>query len=471
MESYIFLIAALGTLGQATWPPTLSASKPTTQSNCDYKPPLETVTIPHFPSAPTSLSSHDLDEVHSLSSLPTEPSVSTGPPSALASLSSLPTANTPSSHRDTVQHTPSSAPMMHISSSHIPTVANSSSQPTSVVTSLSGASSARSSSSYVQDNLKTHTVTEYNTRMVTTTVATTVIAAVINHEAPCMKPGPAVWDTPRPHPITPVDASMEPGPTSCDPPHRLHGAVRPCVLDKNQAIPTPGDTLRKPQGTVGPYPSDSEKKHQSVPTSRDSLHESHGTMWPHSQDDDRHQAVQKPWERPRKPHGTVRQYPTDATKKYPHVITMLSEAACPPGFTCQPDDDYTENNLATRDEQCPKQSPHVCPEGYSCQMRKKLPPTVVEPPPYYSPRPVVSPPPPASPSTSTRPPAAPSPSAAVLDPAASSQSCPGGKHPCPHPSAETPWIPGTVTTAEAVLSMPAAAMYVMIAPIIGLFMV
>lgn len=450
MKSYIFFAAALGTLAQATWPLTSGASKPTTQNYFDYKPPLETVTIPNFPLAQTSSSSHDPDGAHSLSSLPTGPSVSTSPPSALTSLSSLPTANaTPS--QDTVQHALSSAPIMHISSSPVSTVAysqayNSFSQGTSVVTPLSGASSARISSSHVDDNLKTHTVTENDTRTVTTTVTTTVTAAVTNTvtaavidpEAPCRKPLPAVWGPPRrptrPHPITPFDASIEPGATSCGPPHKAHGPIHPCLS----------------------------------PKSRDSLCESHGSVRPYPPDDNKHQAGPKQSEPFRKHHGTIGRHPTDATKKYPHEITVLSEATCPLDFTCQPDEDYTENSLAIRDnEQYPKRSSRVCPERYSCQMRKKLPPApprpsppVLMPPPYFTPSLTDPPPHPASPSTSVRPSAAPSPSAATPGPTASS-----------HPSAsKTTWTPGTIATAEAVLSVAATVMYMMLAPLVGLAM-
>ncbi|KAK2615766.1 hypothetical protein N8I77_002494 [Diaporthe amygdali] len=196
--------------------------------------------------------------------------------------------------------------------------------------------------------------------------------------------------------------------------------------------PTTWDPPRKPHGFTRPYPSiilDTSRK--PGPT---------------------------PWDPPRNPHGTVRPYPSDddERKHYrpTHTSTVVApEATCPAGFTCQPDDDYTEDKVAVREAKVPWPAPpgcinhcvggrgcwtecdrphsskpsRICPEGYSCQRKK---PTLVPvpeppeqqpaPPPVYpAPPPHPPPPPPAPfiPSPDVQPlPAAPPPAPAVGPP-------------------------------------------------------
>lgn len=326
-SSTILLIAALCTLGQATWPPALSASKSATQSYYDFQ---------------------------LLGSIRTLPST--------------PTANSPTSHTTAVASYSS----------------NPSSDPTAAVTPLSGPSSAGASSSRrlhstisivgEDNNVKSHTVTEDNTRMVTATVT--------EYDTSCMEPSPTGWGRPtRPHPSTPVDTSKEP-----DDDYTEHKVA---IRDAN--IPWP-----PPPGCVN---------------------------------------------------------------------------YCEAGRGC-----WTACDKPTK-------APRVCPEGYPCQMKKKprpkatpkppgkVPPTVQ--PTSVSRRPVAQPPPPTSLSTSAPAADGPAPSPALPDPAAPSHHHPHGEHPCPHPeSNETSWKPdpetGTATTAEVMLCMPAAAMYVMVAPFVGL---
>ncbi|KAI7784887.1 hypothetical protein LA080_008918 [Diaporthe eres] len=122
-----------------------------------------------------------------------------------------------------------------------------------------------------------------------------------------------------------------------------------------------------------------------------------------------------PWDPPRKPHGTVRPYPPDDKKKHhkpTYAITVFGpEATCPAGFECQPDDDYTENKLAVREANVPWPAPpgcanhcvggrgcwtecdkpyqekpsRICPEGYSCQRKKKPAPAPIPGPPKQQP--------------------------------------------------------------------------------------
>lgn len=497
--STIILIVALGTLGQATWPPPLSASKLTTHSLSDHAP-LETISLPIAPSVQTSSSSHQSVGSHSLPILPAGQSSSTHPSGAAISLSSPPTAHTPSSHSGVVYHTLPSPPMANNPSSHKSVAAysrsslsqlhSSFSRPNATVTPLSGLSSARTSTSQpltvttsagdVDHDVMTHTVTE--DRVSTETVTVT------DHEAPatCKKPSPTTWDPPR-SPIRSYAIST--------------------VNISRSLDPTPWDPPRRPHETVRPYSSDT-KKHQAVPT---------------------------PWDPPHRPYGTVRPYPPDNTEKHKtptYSITVREpEPTCPPGFTCQPDDDHIENKLAVREAKVPWPAPpgcenhcvggqgcwtecdkprstksqRVCPEGYSCQRPKLpapdpapapstheqqppheqrpapekkptppaaypgtppvpaplapsphfIPPPVVQPPPAppssvvlplpaspsavqplpVVPQPVISPPPPAFPDTAPRPPIAPAPAPVPLDPATPPRHCPNGMHPCPHPYA------------------------------------
>lgn len=214
-----------------------------------------------------------------------------------------------------------------------------------------------------------------------------------------------------------------------------------------------------------------------------------------------------PWDPPRKPHGSVRPYPPDDKKKHykPTYTINVSrpKATCPAGFTCQPDDKYTGERVVIHeanipwpappgcanhcvggrgcwtecDKPHPKDPSRICPEGYSCQRRKKPASTPVpehpeqrpappaaypEPhrgpallppsPPFISP-PVVHPPP-VAPPPAVLPPLVSGP-ATRLPPAAPPS------HPCPHRHAnETLGAPDTVTKAEAEagLSVPAAFM-------------
>lgn len=561
-SSTVLPVAALATLGHATWPSPLRASNLTTHGISTHSL-FETISLPSAPSTPSSTSSDQLVEANTLSRLSTAHSLSTSPSGAASSDSSLSTTHSPSSRQSVVAHSGSSLSLAHSSSSHhrivyhtlpSPPIAhdssshpsavshthtraspayNASSSPPASTVALPSHSSARNLSSQpsaatisvvdispsatpcvchgdhhdpsccheetrsqtitrlvliavpttvVDYDGKTRTVTKDKLKTVTTIQSDACTATVVDYKTQytCKKPIPTIWAPPRipirPYPSSVLDSSRKPGPTPWDPP-------------------------RKPHGTVRPYPTDEEKKHY----------------------------------------------------KSTYTISVFGpETTCPAGFTCQPDDHYIERKLAIREANVPWPAPpgcanhcvggkgcwtecdkpdqekpsRICPEGYTCQ-RKKKPVSAPEPPEQLPPHkqlpaskqqpapPVAYPEPPPGPAPMpSLPPAVPAPPAAppfvppphVLpstvgqSPAASrspvsqppaapvhpsthvktasevspapSHHCPAGEHPCPHLHAnETVGAPRTVTKAGANLDIPGATMAMIFACGFGLFMV
>lgn len=420
-SSNILPVAGLATLGQATWPSPLRASNLTTHGISAH-PPLETISVPSVPLTPSSTSSHQLVEAHSLSSLSMAHSLSKSLSGSAFSVFSLPIthslsshqsavaqsdpslslAHSPSSHHHIVYHTIPSPPMTHDPSSrpsaesHTHTSLSatynaSASPPASSIASYSH-SSARNLSSQpfaatisvvnispsattcvchgdhhdpsccheetrwqtitrlvliavpttvVDYDGKTRTITKDKLRTVTTIQSDACTATVVDYKThyTCKKPSPTIWAPPRipirPYPSIVLDTTRKPGPTPWDPP-------------------------RKPHGTVRPYPTDDKKKHY-------------------------------------KPTYTISVFGPDTT--------------CPAGFTCQPDEYYIEKKLTIREANIPwpappgcanhcvggegcwtecdkpdsKKPPRICPEGYSCQRKKKTTSAPVPAPPKQLP--------------------------------------------------------------------------------------
>lgn len=448
-SSTIVPVAALATLGQATWPSPLSASNLTTHGSSSL-PPLETISLPSVPSAPRSSSSRQPVEAHTLSSQPTAHNVSTHSPGAAISVSSLPTTHQSSSHRRIVYHTLPSPPTMHSPSSsrsvvahsvsspspahnssshrHIvyhtlpsqPTQANSSSHPSKVSHSHSGLSAAHNSSStpsatnipVSQPFAATISVVDVSPS------ATTCVCHGDRHDPLCCH-RETRWQTITrlvliPVPTTVVDYNGETRTVTKDMLSTVtniqHGGCTATVIDYKTHITCkqPGPTTwDPPPRPIRPYPS------IVLSTSR--------------------KPGPTPWYPPRKPHGTVRPYPPDDKKKHykpTYTISVFGpEATCPVGFTCQPDDDYVGKKLAVREAKVSWPAPpgcanhcvggqgcwtecdkahqekpsRICPEGYSCQRKTKPapvpvpePPKQQQPPPEQRPAPKQQPAPPAA---------------------------------------------------------------------------
>lgn len=476
-SSTILLIAALGTLGQTTWPPPLSASKLTTNSLSDHAP-LETITLPSAPSTQTSSSSHQSVRSHSLSNLSAGQSSSTHPPGAAISLSNPPTAHTPSSHSGVVYHTLPSPPLANDSSSHKSVAAysrsslsqphSSFSRPNATVTPLSGLSSARTSTSRpltatisavdVDYDVKTHTVTK--DRVSTETVTVT------DHEIhnTCKKPSPTTWDPPR--------SPIRPYPPDNTEKHKTSTSV----FEPEPTCPS-GFTCQPNDDHIENKPVVRKAK---VP-------------WPAPPGCENHcVGGQGCWTECDKPHSPKPQ------------------RICPEGYSCQklklpaqdpapaagPSEQQPPHEESPSPEQKPEPSvaypglpPLPAPLAPSPPF---IPPPVVQPPPAplpavvsplpaspsavqplpIAPQPVISPPPPASPDPPPRPAITSAPAHVSLKPpTAPPHRCPNRMHPCPQPHAnETSRKPDTVTKAEAGLSISNHSMYVMIAPFVGLLM-
>jgi hypothetical protein len=423
MKSSIILpVAVLGTLCQAVWPSPFSGSN-LTMHNISSHAPLEIISLPNGASGQL-LSSHQSVALHNLPSLPTKHSFSSRTSGVPISPSTVQIARTSSSHRGVVHHTlpipaimnGSSFPISDVVYSHsnLSPAHNSSSGPNAAVTPVSSPSSSpKSLSRPLQMNVsaididhkvvKTLTLTKYKVKKVTATQPNSCISTVtvIKTHLSCKHPNPTTWDPPRSPvrqtPAISVDTRTEPRRTTGDPPHNSHGTVRSYSSDnqKHQAA-----TSSWGFGTVRPHSSESKKKPEAVPTPWDPPPESHGTVQPYTSESNKHEGDPTPLPGPHGSDWTVRPYTPDQPKKYKaptYTITVFDpETTCPPGFTCQPDDDYVENKLANREAKAhwpappgcvnrcvggqgcwtecdkPTKQPRVCPEGYSCRIKKLL---------------------------------------------------------------------------------------------------
>lgn len=402
-SSTILPVAALATLGRATWPSPLTVLNLTTHGISSH-PPLETISLPSVPSASSSSSSHQPVEVYTLSSLPTAHSLSTHPPGATISVSSLPTARSSSSHRRFIYHTLPSPPTTHDVSSH---------------SSVTSHPHSRASPAHNSSSSPPATIIPPSQPF----AANISVVDVSPSATPCVCHGDHHHDPPCCHeeirwqtvtrlvliavPTTVVDYD---GKTRTVTKDRLSTvtSIQPHVYTTTivdykthytykKSTPT---TWAPPRRPVRPYPSiglDTGRK--PGPT---------------------------PWDPPRKPHGTVRPYPPDDKKKHykpTYTITVSGpETTCPAGFTCQPDDKYIGEKLVLHkgkvpwpappgcanhcvggrgcwtecDKPHPKNPSRICPEGYSCQRRKEPAPTPVPEPPKQRPAPTQQPAPPAA---------------------------------------------------------------------------
>lgn len=424
-SSAILPVAALAALGQATWPSPLRVSNLTTHGSSSH-PALDTISLPSVPSVTISSSSRQLVEAHTLSSLSTAHSLSTYPPSAATSVSSLPATHRSSSHRRIVYHTLPSPPTAHSPSSHQSVVAHSvsspspaydssshrrtmyhtlpsprathdfSSQPSVASHSHSGLSAAHNSSS--SPPASAVPVSEpFAANVSVADVSPSAISCVCHgdHRDPPCCHEETHWQTITrlvliPVPTTVVDYDGNTRTVTRDRVSTVttiqHGGCTATVIDY-----TTHTTCKKPGPTTWDPPRKPIRPYLSIvlSTSR--------------------RPGPTPWDPPRKPHGTVRPYPPDNKKSHhkpTYAITVFGpEATCPAGFECQPDDDYIENKLAVREANIPWPAPpgcanhcvggrgcwtecdkphqekpsRICPEGYSCQGKKK-PAPVPEPP-------------------------------------------------------------------------------------------
>lgn len=287
-SSTLIPVAALATLGQATWPFPLRASNLTTRGPSSL-PPLATISLPGERPAPSSSSSHRAVVAHTLLSLSTAHSLATHPSGFANSAPSFPSTHRSSSHRRIVYHTLPSPPVARSSYSHQSVVAHSlsnlsaahtpSSHPLVTGIPLSGLYSAGILSSQpaaatvsdvevsasakvcvcygdhhdptcchketitrivlipvpttvVNYDGKTRTVTKDSLRTVTDFQPNLYTAAVMDHKTrTTYKPSPATWDSPcrpiRPYPSIALETSKKPGPTPWEVPPKPHGTIRP----------------------------------------------------------------------------------------------------------------------------------------------------------------------------------------------------------------------------------------------------
>lgn len=404
-SSTLIPVAALATLGQATWPFPSRASNLTTHGPSSL-PPLATISLPGEPPAPSSSSSHRAVEAHTFPSLSTAHSLATHPSGVASSASSFPATHRSSSRRRIVYHTLPSPPVAHSSSSHQSVVAHS----------LSNLSAAHTPSSHP---LVTGIILSrlYSAGISSSQPAAATVSDV--DVSPSSKPCVCYGDHHDPtccHEVTITRIVLIPAPTTVvdyddktrtvtkdslrmgtDLQPNLFTAAVMELKTRTTCKPSPA-TWDPPRRPIRPYPS-------SVP-----------------------ETIKKPgptpWEVPRKPHGTIRPYPSDDKREHQKptyaITTFGPEATCPAGFTCQPDDDLIEAKLAVREAsvpwpappgcinrcvggrgcwtECDKRHPNkpsrICPEGYSCREKKPdpapAPVPVPEPPrqqPPHKPRP------------------------------------------------------------------------------------
>lgn len=431
-SSTIFPVAALATLGQATWPLPLRASNLTTHSSSHS--PLETISLPSVPSAPSSSYSRQRVEGHTLSSLSTAHDLSSHPPSAAISVSSLPTMRRSSSHRRIVYHTVPSPPTAQGLSSHQSVVAHSVSSPSPAYDSCSH---RRIVHHTLPSPLATH-----NSSSRLSVVSTSHSGLSAAHNASSSLPATII---PVSQPFAPtisvVDVSPSARPCVCHGDHH----DPPCCHEKTRWKTITRLVLISVPTTVVDYDGKTCTVTRETVSTVTTIQ--HGGCTATVIDDKTHTTCKKPgpttWDPPRRP---IRPYPSIvlSTSRKPgptpweppcnhhkptYAITVFGpEATCPPGFECQPDDDYIEDKLTVReanvrwpappgcanhcvggrgcwtecDKPHPKEPSRICPEGYSCQRKKKPAPVPVpgprkqQPPHKQRPAPKQQPTPPAA---------------------------------------------------------------------------
>lgn len=406
-SSTIIPVSVLATLGQATWPSPLGASNLTTHGISAH-PQLETISLPSVPSTWSSTSSRRVVEAHTLSSVSTAHSLSASPSGAAFSVSSLPTIHSLSSHQSVVAHSDSSPSLAYSSSSHHhivyhtlpspPMTHDSSSRPSAVShthTSLSPAHNTSSSPPATSIALSSHSsARNLSSQPFTATIsvvdirpsATPCVCHGDHHDPSCCHEETRLQTITRlvliAVPTTVVDYDGKTRTVTKDK-LRTVTTIQPDACTATVVDYKTHYTCKKPTPTIWAPPRIPIRPYPSIvlDTSR--------------------KPGPTPWDPPRKPHGTVRPYPTDDKKKHHKPTYTISvfgpETTCPVGFTCQPDDHYVKKKLAIREahipwpappgcanhcvggEGCwtecdkpdPKDPSRVCPEGYSCQRKKK----------------------------------------------------------------------------------------------------